>query len=221
MQDNYAAPLKQLIRVSSGSCPWGISRTTGRTVAVNWRRKVQARGSVSGSVIKAFHASGEFTPLATPSASTAVLSPESLRRFALSEPDRGRKRSNYRDDYRGFTTPRLYLPHNSSAMRPATSATAAFRTATSIARLPRRQTCNFATRCLASQTAARSAQLPTTRRTTANSASATTPAFYTQIGQRRMASSTGVKKIKVKNPVVELDGDEMTRIIWQVIKDKV
>ncbi|MGZ6697183.1 MAG: NADP-dependent isocitrate dehydrogenase, partial [Solirubrobacteraceae bacterium] len=27
-------------------------------------------------------------------------------------------------------------------------------------------------------------------------------------------------KIKVKNPVVELDGDEMTRIIWQVIKDK-
>ena len=27
-------------------------------------------------------------------------------------------------------------------------------------------------------------------------------------------------KIKVKNPVVELDGDEMTRIIWQMIKDK-
>jgi isocitrate dehydrogenase len=27
-------------------------------------------------------------------------------------------------------------------------------------------------------------------------------------------------KIKVKNPVVELDGDEMTRIIWQLIKDK-
>ena len=27
-------------------------------------------------------------------------------------------------------------------------------------------------------------------------------------------------KIKVKNPVVELDGDEMTRIIWQDIKDK-
>lgn len=26
--------------------------------------------------------------------------------------------------------------------------------------------------------------------------------------------------IKVKNPVVELDGDEMTRIIWQLIKDK-
>ena len=29
-----------------------------------------------------------------------------------------------------------------------------------------------------------------------------------------------MSKIKVKNPVVELDGDEMTRIIWQLIKDK-
>jgi isocitrate dehydrogenase len=27
-------------------------------------------------------------------------------------------------------------------------------------------------------------------------------------------------KIKVRNPVVEMDGDEMTRIIWQFIKDK-
>ena len=27
-------------------------------------------------------------------------------------------------------------------------------------------------------------------------------------------------KIKVKNPVVELDGDEMTRIIWDFIKKK-
>jgi len=27
-------------------------------------------------------------------------------------------------------------------------------------------------------------------------------------------------KIKVKNPVVEMDGDEMTRIIWQLIKEK-
>ncbi len=29
-----------------------------------------------------------------------------------------------------------------------------------------------------------------------------------------------MNKIKVDNPVVELDGDEMTRIIWQFIKDK-
>src|SRR5215470_4484718 len=27
-------------------------------------------------------------------------------------------------------------------------------------------------------------------------------------------------KIKVANPVVDIDGDEMTRIIWQAIKDK-
>ena len=27
------------------------------------------------------------------------------------------------------------------------------------------------------------------------------------------------QKIKVKNPVAELDGDEMTRIFWQQIKD--
>src|ERR1700761_8988509 len=29
-----------------------------------------------------------------------------------------------------------------------------------------------------------------------------------------------MSKIKVANPVVELDGDEMTRIIWQLIKDQ-
>jgi isocitrate dehydrogenase len=29
-----------------------------------------------------------------------------------------------------------------------------------------------------------------------------------------------LQKIKVANPVVELDGDEMTRIIWQLIRDK-
>ncbi|MFZ4463659.1 MAG: isocitrate dehydrogenase (NADP(+)) [Bacteroidales bacterium] len=29
-----------------------------------------------------------------------------------------------------------------------------------------------------------------------------------------------MKKIKVNNPIVELDGDEMTRIIWKYIKDK-
>ena len=27
-------------------------------------------------------------------------------------------------------------------------------------------------------------------------------------------------KISVKNPIVELDGDEMTRIIWNFIKEK-
>ncbi|MEC7572476.1 MAG: isocitrate/isopropylmalate family dehydrogenase, partial [Pseudomonadota bacterium] len=27
-------------------------------------------------------------------------------------------------------------------------------------------------------------------------------------------------KLKVAKPIVELDGDEMTRIIWEMIKDK-
>ena len=33
--------------------------------------------------------------------------------------------------------------------------------------------------------------------------------------------STMAHKIRVRNPIVELDGDEMTRIIWKDIKDKV
>jgi isocitrate dehydrogenase len=33
-------------------------------------------------------------------------------------------------------------------------------------------------------------------------------------------SRTDMAKIKVKNPVVELDGDEMTRIIWQWIRER-
>lgn len=40
---------------------------------------------------------------------------------------------------------------------------------------------------------------------------------YTFLQSRKMST---IKKIKVKNPVVELDGDEMTRIIWKDIKDK-
>ncbi|KAI7606495.1 hypothetical protein D0864_16520, partial [Hortaea werneckii] len=38
--------------------------------------------------------------------------------------------------------------------------------------------------------------------------------------QQRRTMASQIPKIKVKNPVVELDGDEMTRIIWQTIKDK-
>ncbi|GME21824.1 putative isocitrate dehydrogenase protein [Neofusicoccum parvum] len=44
------------------------------------------------------------------------------------------------------------------------------------------------------------------------------PVALSIAGQRRTMASA--KKIQVKNPVVELDGDEMTRIIWQTIKDK-
>ncbi|XP_024977703.1 isocitrate dehydrogenase [NADP] [Cynara cardunculus var. scolymus] len=34
------------------------------------------------------------------------------------------------------------------------------------------------------------------------------------------ATTTAIEKIRVLNPIVEMDGDEMTRIIWQMIKDK-
>ncbi|XP_006446550.2 isocitrate dehydrogenase [NADP], chloroplastic/mitochondrial [Citrus clementina] len=37
---------------------------------------------------------------------------------------------------------------------------------------------------------------------------------------RCFASATGIDRVKVQNPIVEMDGDEMTRIIWQMIKDK-
>lgn len=150
----------------------------------------------------------------------SVPSPELLRRFAQSEPDRGREQNSKDDHSRGRSIPRLYLQQPSAAMRPVISATAAFRSAPSITRLARPQTCAFGTRCLASQTPAKSASFATSRRTVP----ATTTSLYTHLEQRRMASSTpasGIKKIKVVNPVVELDGDEMTRIIWQVIKDKV
>ncbi len=40
------------------------------------------------------------------------------------------------------------------------------------------------------------------------------------ISTRRRTMATASRKIKVKNPVVELDGDEMTRVIWKDIKDK-
>jgi isocitrate dehydrogenase len=39
-------------------------------------------------------------------------------------------------------------------------------------------------------------------------------------GSQRREISGGGRKIKVKSPLVELDGDEMTRIIWKDIKDR-
>jgi isocitrate dehydrogenase len=37
----------------------------------------------------------------------------------------------------------------------------------------------------------------------------------------RTSLAAAGEKIKVANPVVDLDGDEMTRVIWSQIKDKV
>ncbi|CAH2274203.1 Isocitrate dehydrogenase [NADP], mitochondrial [Pelobates cultripes] len=43
------------------------------------------------------------------------------------------------------------------------------------------------------------------------------PALSQQVQQQRNYAD---KRIKVANPVVEMDGDEMTRIIWEFIKEK-
>lgn len=42
--------------------------------------------------------------------------------------------------------------------------------------------------------------------------------MLSKITQRHFATFS---KVKVAQPVVELDGDEMTRIIWKWIKEKV
>src|SRR5829696_9602093 len=42
----------------------------------------------------------------------------------------------------------------------------------------------------------------------------------TRFAQARFLKGSSMAKIKVKNPLVEMDGDEMTRIIWHLIKDK-
>lgn len=38
---------------------------------------------------------------------------------------------------------------------------------------------------------------------------------------RLFVSAVATKKIVVQKPIVELDGDEMTRVIWSQIKEKV
>jgi isocitrate dehydrogenase len=66
------------------------------------------------------------------------------------------------------------------------------------------------------------APVPSTRATPVfTNVSRATPVFaYSRINRRTMATEAPIKKIKVKNPVVELDGDEMTRVIWKEIKEK-
>jgi isocitrate dehydrogenase len=40
-------------------------------------------------------------------------------------------------------------------------------------------------------------------------------------GQIQKRSFASFKKVKVSKPIVDVDGDEMTRIIWAWIKEKV
>lgn len=59
-----------------------------------------------------------------------------------------------------------------------------------------------------------------TIRTTPVAVSRAAPVLlYSPVNRRTMATDAPAK-IKVKNPVVELDGDEMTRVIWKDIKEK-
>jgi isocitrate dehydrogenase len=46
------------------------------------------------------------------------------------------------------------------------------------------------------------------------------PAPYRQLNRVQNCSYATIKKIKVAKPVVEMDGDEMTRIIWQKIRNE-
>lgn len=84
------------------------------------KRPLPSRLGLGGSAregLKAFHASGVYTPPATRSIhlpallATPVLTPECLRRFAPSEPDRGRKQPSLFDDSRGRDTFRGYTIH--------------------------------------------------------------------------------------------------------------
>ncbi|XP_021298934.1 isocitrate dehydrogenase [NADP], chloroplastic/mitochondrial [Herrania umbratica] len=44
--------------------------------------------------------------------------------------------------------------------------------------------------------------------------------FPRSVSLRCFASFPGFDRVQVQNPIVEMDGDEMTRIIWSMIKDK-
>ncbi|XP_051140696.1 isocitrate dehydrogenase [NADP]-like [Andrographis paniculata] len=53
------------------------------------------------------------------------------------------------------------------------------------------------------------------------SSSASLPARFPNASFRCFAAAAAsVDKVQVQNPVVEMDGDEMTRVIWTMIKDK-
>jgi isocitrate dehydrogenase len=63
-------------------------------------------------------------------------------------------------------------------------------------------------------------QMKSTGQVTARSGLATAKAPGDERERSSMSEVANTNKIKVLNPVVELDGDEMTRIIWQFIKDQ-
>ena len=47
-----------------------------------------------------------------------------------------------------------------------------------------------------------------------------TLSFSNRLSLRCYAARAAFDRVPVLNPIVEMDGDEMTRIIWRMIKDK-
>ena len=45
--------------------------------------------------------------------------------------------------------------------------------------------------------------------------------MLSKIVSSQRSFATTFKKVQVANPVVDMDGDEMTKVIWQWIKDRV
>ena len=45
--------------------------------------------------------------------------------------------------------------------------------------------------------------------------------MLSKIARSQRGFATTFKKVQVANPVVDMDGDEMTRIIWDWIKERV
>ena len=45
--------------------------------------------------------------------------------------------------------------------------------------------------------------------------------MLSKIARSQRGFATTFKKVQVANPVVDMDGDEMTRVIWDWIKERV
>ncbi|KAL4937561.1 hypothetical protein BDV06DRAFT_202634 [Aspergillus oleicola] len=80
---------------------------------------------------------------------------------------------------------------------------------------------SFSSASYSARSSSSSASLSTARALASSSARVSRPATATSLFriQTRTMATEG-QKIKVINPVVELDGDEMTRIIWKEIREK-
>lgn len=122
----------------------------------------------------------------------------------------------------------MSLAAAASSLRPASSLLRASRLPTaSAATLPRHTYTTSSARSFSLSSPSSPSSLlssPSRRSPLAQSAASSLPRLTVPVSTTLQSSrtmATAPQKIKVKNPVVELDGDEMTRIIWKDIKDKV